>query len=68
MVADINREAAESVAAEIQQTGAQSLACQVDVSKVDSVEKLKEMRCIALGGSIFWSTMRVSIRFARLRR
>ena len=42
VVADINRQGAEAVAVEIERTGAQSLGCQTDVSKVDSVEKLKE--------------------------
>lgn len=42
VVADINGEAAQTVATEIQRAEASSLACQTDVSKLDSVEKLKD--------------------------
>jgi NAD(P)-dependent dehydrogenase (short-subunit alcohol dehydrogenase family) len=42
VVADINKRGAESVAAELEKAGGQALSCHVDVSKVDSVDELKE--------------------------
>ncbi|MGH7826642.1 MAG: SDR family NAD(P)-dependent oxidoreductase [Candidatus Binatia bacterium] len=42
MAADIHLAAAEEVAGEIQKNGNQSRACQVDVSNVDSTNKLQE--------------------------
>ena len=41
VVADVNEQQAKAVATEIEKAGTPSLACQTDVSKVDSVEKLK---------------------------